>query len=392
MGKHNFRFGGNYVQIRDNKTFGAYSYAVEALGNTDGESFSNFLTGNLVSFSVAIDPGNRFPGALIPLPVGPPSFSRSNRYNEWALYGNDSWRFNQRLTFNFGLRYEYYGVQHNAQRPELDANFFYGAGSTFQQQIRNGQFLTTPNSPVGGLWAPDRNNFAPRIGFAWDIFGDGKTSLRGGYGMAYERNFGNVTFNVLFNPPNYGVVALTANSGTTAGDVPNLPISIQNYGPFSGTGPARRFSPVSARAVDQNIVNAYAHFWSASFERQLFNNTVASVEYSGSAGRHLYSISDINRTGGGPVYGLGNTINAVGASTSRLNGVATSANSRRNDGYSNYNALIASLDSSNFRNSGLTFTARYTYSVSKDNLSSTFAETGQTFFLGFTDTFEPKAD
>jgi hypothetical protein len=396
-GNHSWRIGGQFVHIRDNKTFGAYSYAVEALGNTDGESFSNLLTGNLASFSVAIDPGNRFPGASIPLPVGPPSFSRSNRYSEWALYGNDSWRFSPRVTINLGLRYEYYGVQHNAQRPELDANFFYGGGDTFQKQIRAGQFLTTPNSPVGGLWAPDRNNFAPRVGVAWDVFGNGKTSLRGGYGLAYERNFGNVTFNVLFNPPNYGVVALAANSfnasgGLTPGDVPTLPVNINNYGPFSGTGPARRFSPVSARAVDQNIVNAYAHFWSGSFEHQLSNNTLVSIQYSGSAGRKLYSISDINRTGGGLAYGLGTIPNAAGVTTSRLNPFATAANSRRNDGYSTYNGMITSLESSNFRNSGLTFTARYTYSLTKDNLSSTFAETGQTFFLGFTDTFDPKAD
>jgi outer membrane receptor protein involved in Fe transport len=392
MGNHNWRAGGQYVHIRDNKTFGAYSYAVEALGNTNPEALSNFITGNLVSFSVAIDPGNRFPGDSIPLPVGPPSFSRSNRYSEWALYANDSWHVKPRLTLNLGLRYEYYGVQHNAQRPELDANFFYGEGNTLQERIRNGRFLTTPDSPVDGLWKPDRNNFAPRLGFAWDIFGDGKTSLRGGYGMAYERNFGNVTFNVLFNPPNYGVVALAANSGSTVGDVPSLPISIANYGPFSGTGPARRFSPVSARAVDQNIVNAYAHFWSASFERQLTNNTVVSLEYSGSAGRHLYSISDINRTGAAQTFGLPIIPNAVGTPTSRLNPFITSANQRGNLGRSNYNALIASFDSSNFRNTGLTFTARYTYSVTKDNLSSTFAETGQTFFLGFLDTFNPDLD
>jgi hypothetical protein len=392
MGKHNFRVGGQIVHIRDNKTFGAYSYAVEALGNGNPEALSNFLTGNLASFSVAIDPGNRFPGDSIPLPVGPPSFSRSNRYTEWAGYVNDSWHVSQRVTLNLGLRYEYYGVQHNAQDPHLDANFFYGGGASLQEKIRNGRFLTTPDSPDNGLWAPDKNNFAPRVGFAWDINGDGRTSLRGGYGMAYERNFGNVTFNVLFNPPNYGVVALAADSGATKGDVASLPISISNYGPFSGNGPARLFTPVSARAVDPNIVNAYAHFYSASFERQIFNNTVVSLEYSGSSGEKLYSISDINRTGAGLVYGLGTIKNAVGATTSRLNPFITSANQRSNLGHSRYNALIASFDSSNFHNSGLTFTARYTYSLAKDNLSSTFAETGQTFFLGFTDTFRPDVD
>src|SRR5258708_582383 len=193
--------------------------------------------------------------------------------------------------------------------------------------------------------------------------GDGKTSLRGGYGMAYERNFGNVTFNVLFNPPNYGVIALNANQFSSTGalvvnDVPSIAVSIANYGPLSGTGVSKPFNPVSARAVDPNIVNAYAHFWSMSFEHQLKPNTIMSIEYSGSAGRHLYSISDINRTGAATAFSMGNVVNAVGASVSRLNGVATSANQRANLGFSNYRALIASLQSNNWRNTGLTFTAR----------------------------------
>lgn len=401
VGKHSWRFGGQIVHIRDNKTFGAYSYAVEALGNNNPEALSNFLTGNLASFSVAIDPKNQFPGGTLQTPVGPPSFSRSNRYTEWAAYANDSIRYTPRLTLNLGLRYEYYGVQHSAQGPHFDANFFYGQGNTIQERIRNGQFLTSETSPVGGLWKPDRNNFAPRIGFAWDIFGDGKTSFRGGYGIAYERNFGNVTFNVLFNPPNYGVIALNANtcataactgSGLTVRDVPTIAVSIANYGPLAGSGVAKPFSPVSARAVDPNIVNAFAHFWSTSLEHQIAPNTVVSLEYSGSKGDKLYSISDINRTGAALVYGLGPIPNAVGATTTRLNPFITSANQRGNLGFSLYNGITASIESNNFRNMGLTFTARYTYSIARDNLSSTFADTAQTFWLGFTDTFNPGLD
>lgn len=392
VGKHNWKFGGQFVQIRDNKTFGAYSYAVETLGNTNGEALSNFITGNLVRFSVAINPGNRFPGASIPLPVGPPAFSRSNRYNEWAAYINDSWRVTPRVTLNLGLRYEYYGVQHNTQDPRLDANFYYGPGATQQERIANGRFFAAPDSPIGKLWNPDRNNFAPRLGIAWDMFGDGRTSLRGGYGIAYERNFGNVTFNLMFNPPNYGVVALSANAVSGPGDVPVLPVNINNYGPFSGTGPARLFTPVSARHIDENIHNAFAHFWSGSFEHQLGRSSIFSVEYSGSAGRELYSIGDQNRTGGRPVYGMPNIPNAVGVTTSRFNPFATSMNTRRNDGWSNYHGLITAFETNNIRSTGLSFTARYTMSFAKDNLSSTFADTAQTFFLGFTDQFHPEYD
>ena len=407
-GKHNWRFGGQVIHMRDNKTFGAYLNSVQTLGSNNPEALSNLVTGNLSAFSVAIDPGGRFPTlapnlTTVPLPAGPPAFSRSNRYSEWAAYVNDSVRYTPRLTLNFGLRYEFYGVQHNAQDPGLDANFYYGSGNNLFERIRNGSYQRAPDSAVGALWGKDLDNFAPRLGFAWDINGDGKTSLRGGYGLAYERNFGNVTFNALFNPPNYAVVALTANtvntSGViTAGDVSTLPISSANLGPFAGTGPPRTLTAVSARHIDENIRNAYAHFWSLSFERQIARSTVASLEYSASAGRSLYSIGDINRLGCGTVFLGGSTVGAIrptatnpGSLTTRCNGVATSINTRGNLGRSNYRGLTASLESNNVRNTGATFTARYTYSVARDNLSSTFSD-NSFFNLGFTDTFNPQLD
>ena len=217
---HQFRFGGQYIYTRDNRTFGAFENAVEAFDAADNAAgIDQFLTGTIGTFQVVVDPQGKFPctrdatGAVIQtpactvnLPTTQPSFSRSNRYNDYAFYAQDTWKIHPRLTLNLGLRYEYYGVQHNKDA-HLDSNFVFGAGSTLQDKIRSGQVFTvdpttnSPASPVGGLWNPDHNNFAPRIGFAWDVTGDGKTSLRGGYGISYERNFGNVTFNVIQNPP-----------------------------------------------------------------------------------------------------------------------------------------------------------------------------------------------
>lgn len=385
-GNHQFRFGGQFFNIQQNRTFGAFLNSVQTLGVNNVQAFNNLVAGQLVKFQGAVDPQGGFPGDFVTTPLAPPSFSRSNVYNEWAMYVNDSWRIRPTLMLNLGLRYEYYGVQHN-KSPELDSNFYFGQGSTLQERIRNGSVQQANQSAVGGLWQKDWNNFAPRVGFAWDMFGDGKTSLRGGYGMSYERNFGNVTFNVIQNPPAQTVVALTAGV-----DVPTLDISRDNAGPLAGSGTTIRLPGSSLRHVREDIVNAYAHFWSASFERELGTGTVASVEYSGSAGRALYSLENINRNGAGLVYLGSPATTPTGGTSSRLNGQYTNINTRGNNGFSNYNALIVGLDSNNFRNKGLQFTARYTFSVAKDNLSSTFSDSNGNASLGLLDPFDPGLD
>src|SRR6185437_12740448 len=160
-----------------------------------------------------------------------------------------SFRVRPNLVLNLGVRYEYYGVQHN-KNPELDSNFYFGPGATLQERIRNGSVQIAGDSPVGGLWKKDKNNFAPRVGFAWDLFGDGKTSLRGGYGIGYERNFGAVTFDALSNPPNYAIVTLLAGV-----DVPAIPITLNNSGPLSGSG-SIRLPSTEVTHIDQNLRTA----------------------------------------------------------------------------------------------------------------------------------------
>lgn len=383
-GNHQFRYGGTYVHIQDNRTFGAYETAVETLGANTGQALGNLVAGQLRAFQAAIDPRGAFPGQSVALPLGPPNFSRSNLYNEFGLYVQDNWRFRPRLTFNLGLRYDYFGVQHNRNQA-LDSNFYFGSGNTLQEQIRNGSVQIAENSPVGELWKPDKNNFGPRVGFAWDVFGTGKTSLRGGYGISYERNFGNVTFNVIQNPPNYAVINILP--GVTPGfPVGSLLITPSNVGPFAGTTGAITLPQTSLRHVREDINTAYAHFWSASVEHEVLPGTVASIQYSGSAGRNLYSLENTNRPGTGFVY-LGDA-NPL----SRLNNQYSGINTRGKAGYSNYNALIADIVTSRFRQIGLSFSARYTYAKAFDNLSSTFSESSNNFNLGLLDPFNPKLD
>jgi len=401
VGKHQFRFGGQYIHTRDNRTFGAFETAVEVLGTDLASAEQNFLNGTQLQFQTAVDPQGHFPcpsdatGAAIvtpecqvTLPVTQPRFNRSNRYHDMALYGEDSWKIHPRLTLNLGLRWEYYGVQHNND-PSFDSNFYLGPGANYFEQVRNGTVMTSndPNNPVGGLWEPDYNNFAPRIGFAWDLFGDGRTSLRGGYGISYERNFGNVTFNVIQNPPNYAVISVFQGA-----DCPGTcPISTDNFGPLGGGAPGAvvDLPKTSLRAPAQDLQTAYAHFWSLALEREIARNTVFALEYSGSRGVNLYSIENPNRPGAGVLY-LGDdpTLNPFG----RLNRQYSGFNRRGQTGSSDYHGLNVRVQTNNLMNSGLSFVTNYTWSHAIDNLSSTFSEFGNNFNLGYLDPFNPDLD
>ena len=400
-GKHNLHFGGTYIYTKDNRTFGAYQNAVAGFepngGATLADGLENMLTGNYGWFQVVVDPQGKFPcykdvdgnyiqtaDCTINLPATQPSFTRSNRYNDMAFYGQDSWKVTRRLTLNLGLRWEYYGVQHN-QDPKLDSNFVYGTGSTIFDKLRNGRINTvsatplSPASPVGGLWQKNLRNFGPRVGFAWDVFGDGKTSLRGGYGIAYERNFGNITFNVIQNPP---AQFNSVFQGQQA-------IQTTNLGPFLGTG--TKFLPnPSLRYVKQDLPTAYSENWNLTLQREVAPNSVLSLEYTGSRGIHLYSIENLNQRGFGVVY-LG-TDPVANNAIDRLNRQYGNMNTRGANGFSYYDALNTRFVSSNLFKQGLDFTINYTWSHTVDNLSSSFSETPQTENLGILDPFNPALD
>jgi outer membrane receptor protein involved in Fe transport len=378
-GRHELRFGGSFVRIMDDRTFGAFMNPVQTLGGSLGEALDNLMLGQLLQFQTAIDPKGLYPGDRVTLPVSQPQFTRNNRYNEWAVYLNDTWRLGSRVTLSAGLRYELYGVQHNTD-PSLDSNYYFGAGNQYER-VRNGQMMVATDSPIGALWKTDKNNVAPRLGFAWDVRGDGRTSVRGGYGMGYERNFGNVTFNVIQNPPNYAVVSLFAPT-----DVPTLPIFRTVEGPLSGTGTAL-IPSTSTRNVDPDIVNSYAHFWNVSLQHELWKRTTVSLEYVGSAGEALYSLSNFNRAGAGAYY-LGDANPNARLRTTQY----TNMNTRTNGGRSRYHGLVTSVAFSRLADLGLDLRGTYTYGRAKDNLSSTFSDSFNNFNLGFLDPFDPDLD
>ncbi len=391
LGKHQVKFGGQFIQLRDNRVFGAYEEPVEYLGSNLDSGITNLQNGNIYIFQGAVYPQGKFPcvknangvpqvtpDCTLDLPVGPPAFNRNYRYNDGAVYGQDSFKVTHRLTLNAGLRWEYYGVQHNAN-PALDSNFVFGSGSTVFDQIRNGSVKLAKDGGV--FWKPQYHNFGPRVGFAWDVFGNGKTSLRGGYAISYERNFGNVTFNAIQNPPNYAVVALQSNVDVTG----FLPVFTDTAGPLAGSG-TKPLPAVSQRAINQNLKSAYAESWNLSVERQV-GKGVFSVSYAGSDGIHLYDIANVNTAKYGSVL-LGDA-----RAANRLNYQYSNMNFRSDNGLSRYDAMNVKYAVNNLANRGLSLTANYTYSHSLDNLSSTFSDGYvSNYHLGYLDAFNPRLD
>lgn len=388
-GTHNIRFGGNFTYLQDNRVFGAYENAVEALGTNVKSALNGFLTGQLSQFQAAVYPQGKYPciaGVVTPdctvtLPVGPPNFSRSNRYHDASLYAQDSWKMRPNFTLNLGLRWDYLGPQANGNQ-NLDSNFYPGTGSNIELQSATGTVQVAPHSPVGGLWQKQWTNFAPRIGFAWNVTGDGKTSVRGGYGIGYERNFNNVTFNLIQNPPNYAVLGLQAGAG-----IPVIPITTENAGPLAGNNGTRPLPRVTLRAVDPHIKQAYAHAWSFAIERQLSSDAIFALEYTGSAGENLYTVDRLNIPGTSIVYA------GTGGPSTRINPQYSTVNFRTNAGNSLYNGLNTRFELRNLRHSGLTLRANYTWSHSIDDGSSTFTtdNNGQ-YNLGLLDPLNPGLD
>jgi hypothetical protein len=395
---HTLNFGGEFFQLRDNRTFGAYDNAVQLVAKS-GTGLSTALNalaaGDAYSYEVAINPQGHLPcaynqdGSLnataacsITLPATSPSFVRENTFNDGSWYAEDSWKVSPRLVLDYGIRWEYYGVQHNHD-PNLESNYFLGSGDNIAEQVASGQILTTPNSPYGGVTKKNLKNYAPRIGFAYDPLGNGKWSVRGGFGISYERNFGNVTYNIIQNPPNYAGVTLTSSATN------QYMISTTNFGPFAGSGGTVGLPAPSLRALAQTMPTAYTEQYLFSVEHEIAPGDLLAIEYSGARGVHQYSIADVNGVGYGTF--LGDEVTSDYAND-RLNHQYGAINIREANGDSHYDGVNVRLNASNLAHYGLQMTMNYTLSHALDNLSSTFSESANNFNLGYLNPFNPKLD
>ena len=433
-GKHSMRFGFLETYIQLNYASGAYAQAVEQLGTAFQNSLNDMMNtaGNpngasLTMFATRADPQGKLPcpvdtsttdgnfgnvmdnaSCAVQTPLAEASFARSYRYKDWSGYGEDSYKVTPRLTVNAGLRYEHYGVQHD-NHPNLDSNFYFGSGSGIEAQVRSGQIEIADKSAAGGFWASRWGTFAPRVGFAYDLFGNGHDSIRGGYGISYERNFGNITYNASFNPPASAVISDACSAEDASC---NATVTNNDLGPLGQSIGPQYLPPVELRHLDQNIEVAQTQFWSLAVQHQFSRGALAEIAYVGAKGGHLYDLVDVNQLGAGQVFlgdpvvqsnancsnsGIINLNTGIAECLTRPNAQYTNVNMRGSAAGSSYHGLNLRVQTQNLHQTGLSLTGNYTWSHALDELSSTFGDSlqggsGYIGSLGYTSLADPRLD
>jgi hypothetical protein len=386
VGKHALEFGG---ELHYNKVTNA-SY-----GNARGSV--NFLGG-----VASANPGPNgsspledfFAGAPLKstVEVGNPTLQLHN----WAYSGffQDDWRAAKNLSINFGVRYEFSSVPQEAH--DLLGNFDPNLG------------MVQVGRQISSLYNPDHKNFGPRLGFAWDISGNGRTVVRGGGGLIYEtvnwQSF--VAFNNAFGPGSVPTGAPIDAAGDTSGgtittsnvtfkNVANYPLTWDAVnGPLYGGSTVNCFnSPCPIMTVDRNLTTPYVWNWTLNLQHAFTPNLSIEAAYVGNHGSNLTGIRDINQ----PPVGSGWTTTQPGSA-----GTLTACLASANTGYSNcavdtgyetsnepfnakfpylanifqmgnvyrsnYDGLQVTLNARNYH--GLSMVAGYTYSHALDDVGA----------------------
>jgi len=349
-GNHTFKYGGDLNLVKDiisNLRFsgGEFNYTggVNAAGYYGGLNdfiidYTNFLSAlpaNSPCYSSTRTRGKCYGGNFN---QGLGVLGLNMKTTDLNFFLQDDWRVNPRLTLNLGVRYEY---QRNPEA--INAN-------PILPQTRN-----TVN---------DRNNIGPRIGFAYDLNGDGKTSIRGGWGIYYGRVINSTVYNALVNT---GVgIDRAQRQVTLAATAAAAPI----YPNLLSTGalvtPAVQF-------FSPDFQLPQIHQWDFIFEREIARNTVVSASYLGSFGNSLPNFVDTNLN---PPSATGTFIAVGGPYDGRqwriplfLGARPVSAFAQmteiRSDVFSKYHALV--LQANRRLTDGLQFQTSYTLSRSYDN-------------------------
>ena len=310
------------------------------------------------------------------------------RQRELDLFAQNTWKVRPNLTLNLGLRWEYKGVPYevNGQLSNLvgqdPAGRLPSGGFVFQTV---GKHSDNPHQP---LYSEDYNNFAPRVGFNYSpdfargwlaklTGGPGRMSIRGGYGIYYDRVFGNIVRNSSTNPPfqntfNEFPVDILQNvpRPTTLGPVTSVPNGAElsvNLFPLPGNN-----------IFQQRFATPYTQTWNFGFQRQLGGATLIEADYVGSHGVNLLRALDAQAASvlrANAILGRNRAINPNSSRANYLNGVLNTAFGQTGAvmnvslGHSTYNAMALRFTKrlTESRLGSGQFQAAYTWSHSIDN-------------------------
>ncbi|HSE18439.1 MAG TPA: TonB-dependent receptor [Pyrinomonadaceae bacterium] len=306
-GDHFIRFGGNYRLVKLNPFNAGGTIPLATLGFNDIGTLNPLAT-SLFPGGIGTTDFNNATGILAALSGSIATVTETfnsassssgllrgqqslQNYRYWNIgpYVGDTWRFRPNLTLNFGLRWEYVSVP-----KEINGLLVLPQGGL--ESLRTNALIEPVTGGGRQLYKDDWNNFAPSFSFAWDPFKDGKTSVRGGYGISYVID-NNIT--TIDNAANRGgfsrTVTLDDLSGTIGGGVPGIEVPTLTF-PFRARDIFTTTDPGFAIfTIDPDLATPYVQQWNLGVQREVLGDMVAEVRYVGNRGTKLTRGVDINQ-------------------------------------------------------------------------------------------------
>ncbi len=342
LNKHDVKVGVDFHRTTIQQYFGKYFR-----GKLTFDNLTDFLSGT-------VDGGFQYSGNSV----------RHTFENNFGLYAQDSFRVSPRLTVNYGLRWDYYGVIGEKNNLLSAITNLDATNDTFT--------LTQVGQPgLNKLYNPDKTNFAPRISAAWDVTGKGKTVIRSGFGLFFDAFSQDMALGHLPYPPYFAPGPAYNPIGPNPIYSAGVNGNIVSGSPVFGDESACNYE-CDTFAFDRNIKTPYMENYNLNIQQQINTHAVVQLGYVGSQGHRLWRFFDISQPSQAQI-----TAADLGCDCINSYGVPRNYGSNpygsfyimqeNSSGKSNYNSLQASLHLTNLH--GITSIVNYVWSKSLDNSS-----------------------